>query len=115
MKKGYKRVMADGKKIYFNQITKEVIWCKSKVNALQYFKADGKRLGYKITSHEILNAEEILEIFGVVCGRLGQTEIKTVLDLDGKCKLKGRQTERRTKKKQTEIKIKGLKAIAKGV
>ena len=46
--------MADGKKMFLNKTTGEVIWRRSRLNAWFYFKADGKRVGYAVRWKDIV-------------------------------------------------------------
>ena len=46
--------MADGKKYYLNLETGEIIGRKSRLGAYIYFKADGKKVGYKVRWTDIV-------------------------------------------------------------
>jgi len=61
--------MADGKKVYMNKTTGEIIWRNCRLSAWLYFKADGKRFGYKVSNKDILDADGIMRVFGVVFGK----------------------------------------------
>ena len=61
--------MADGKKVYMNRTTGEIIWRNCRLGALRYFKQDGKIFGYKVSNKDILNADGILKEFGIVFGK----------------------------------------------
>jgi len=45
--------MADGK-LYLNKTTGEVIFKANKLVAYRYFKADGKKVGYKVRWKDIV-------------------------------------------------------------
>lgn len=45
--------MADGKIPYLNKITGEIIFRRTKLGAYLYFRADGKKCGYKTTFQDI--------------------------------------------------------------
>ena len=47
------KIMADGKR-YLNLITGELIIRKSRLGAYLYFKADGKKVGYKVRLRDIV-------------------------------------------------------------
>ena len=59
---------ADGK-VFANKQTGEVIVRKNKFNAWLYFKADGKKFGYKIKKSDILDADGILKLFGIIVSK----------------------------------------------
>ena len=61
--------MANGKKVFVNKTTGEIIWRHSRLGAWLYFKADGKKFGYKVSNKDILDADGILKVFGVVYGK----------------------------------------------
>ena len=61
--------MADGKKVFLNKTTGEVIWRRLKISALIYFKADGKKFGYKVKASDVLDADGILKEFSIVFGK----------------------------------------------
>ena len=61
--------MANGKKVFMNKTTGEIIWRHSRLGAWLYFKADGKKFGYKVSNKDILDADGILKVFGVVYGK----------------------------------------------
>ena len=61
--------MADGKKVFLNKTTGEVIWRRLKISALIYFKVDGKKFGYKVKASDVLDADGILKEFGIVFGK----------------------------------------------
>lgn len=58
--------MAHEKKVFMNKITGEVIWRYCRLSAWLYFKADGKKLGYKVSNKNILDADGIKEVYGTV-------------------------------------------------
>ena len=62
--------MADGKKVYMNKTTGEIIWRNCRLSAVRYFKRDGKLFGYKVSNKDILNADGILKEFGIVFGKV---------------------------------------------
>ena len=61
--------MADGKKVFLNKTTGEIIWRRCRLSAWLYFKADGKKFGYKVSNKDILDANGIMKVFGVVFGK----------------------------------------------
>ena len=61
--------MADGKKVYMNKTTGEIIWRNCRLSAWLYFKRDGKHFGYKVSNKDILDADGIMRVFGVVFGK----------------------------------------------
>jgi len=46
--------MADGKKLFLNNMTGEVISRRSRLSAWWYFKADGIKCGYKVRWSDII-------------------------------------------------------------
>lgn len=57
--------MANGKKVFMNKITGEIIWRHCRLGAWLYFKADGKKLGYKVSNKNILDADGIKKVYGM--------------------------------------------------
>ena len=49
--------MADGK-LYLNKTTGEVIFKANKLVAYRYFKADGKKVGYKVRWKDIVKCAQ---------------------------------------------------------
>lgn len=61
--------MVDGKKVFMNKTTGELIWRPCRLSAWLYFKADGKKFGYKVSNKDILDADGIMRVFGIVFGK----------------------------------------------
>ena len=54
------------KKVFLNTKTGEVIFRKTRLSAVRYFKVDGKALGIKIKNKDILSADGIIHKIGEV-------------------------------------------------
>ena len=54
--------MADGKIPYLNKITGEIIFRRTKLGAYLYFKADGKKCGYRTTFKDIERYDRAISV-----------------------------------------------------
>ena len=56
------KVKPDGKRLWCNKVTGEVITCRWKWFAYKYFKADGKLYGYDVGYKDVLNYNQMREL-----------------------------------------------------
>ena len=60
--------MLDGKKIFINKTTGELIFRRTRWSAIRYFKADGKACGYPFKKSDVIALDGIT--FGMALAKI---------------------------------------------